>query len=50
MLQVIDRSRINLHFYKHTCFFVFNHTCNLKILNKRDNNMITSILTLYLSS
>ena len=50
MLQVIDRSRIKLYFYKYTCFLVFKHTCKLKILNKRDNNMITSILKLYLSS
>lgn len=50
ILQVTDRSRIKQYFYKHTYFLVFKHTCKLKILNKRDYNMITSILTLYLSS
>ncbi len=31
-------------------FLVYKNTCKQKILNNRDNNMITRILTLYLSS
>ena len=38
------------YYYKHSCFLVYKYTRKQKILNKRDNNMITRILTLYLSS